>query len=255
MSMFSAASAYERHVGRYGGELARAHAKAVGVAPGMRALDVGCGPGALAAVLADVLGASNVAAVDPSEPFVAACRERVPGVDARVGSAEELPRFDAPFDIVTSQLVLNFMSDAQDGVRSMAHATRPGGTVASCVWDYREGMTMLRAFWEAALELDDEAPDEGRTMAWCTPAELRELWETSGLRHVATAEILVGADYDDFDDYWEPFLAGVGPSGAYCVGLTEERRGELRAACHRHLGAPAGSFSLEARAWVVRGAA
>jgi ubiquinone/menaquinone biosynthesis C-methylase UbiE len=123
--MFSAASAYGRHVGRYGGRLSRSHVEAAVVAPGMTALDVGCGPGALTAALAAVLGAGNVAAVDPSEPFVAACRARVPGADVRVGSAEALPDFVRHFDVVLSQLVVNFLGNPHEGVRSMARAARP----------------------------------------------------------------------------------------------------------------------------------
>jgi SAM-dependent methyltransferase len=253
--MFTAASAYGRHVGRYGEGLSRSHARAAGVAPGMTTLDVGCGPGPLTAVLAEVVGPENVAAVDPSEPFVTACRALVPGTDVRLGSAETLPDFGKPFDVALSQLVVNFMADPHAGVRSMARATRPGGTVASAVWDYADGMTMLRAFWDGALELDDEAPDEGRTMQWCTPGELEELWSSAGLEDVETGEIVVQADYGGFDDYWQPFLAGVGPSGAYCLGLEDDAREELRAACHRQLDSPSGPFSLDARAWFVRGRA
>jgi hypothetical protein len=114
-------------------------------------------------------------------------------------------------------------------------------------------MTMLRAFWDAALELDPDAPDEGRTMRNCSPAELRALWEAAGLRDVETAELRVGADYESFDDYWSPFPTGLAPSGAYCASLDDAGRASLRAACHRRLGSPDGPFSLEARAWFVTG--
>jgi hypothetical protein len=112
---------------------------------------------------------------------------------------------------------------------------------------------MLRAFWDAALELDPSAPDEARTMRNATPAELRTLWEAAGLRGVATGELLVAADYADFDDYWSPFPTGLAPSGAYCASLGDDERGRLREACFRRLGSPAGPFRLEARAWLVTG--
>jgi ubiquinone/menaquinone biosynthesis C-methylase UbiE len=63
----------------------------VGVVPGQRALDVGCGSGAVAEALAALLGPDSVAGVDPAEASVTSCRERVPGADMRVGRAEELP--------------------------------------------------------------------------------------------------------------------------------------------------------------------
>ena len=131
-AMFDSADAYERFIGRYGPALAEAHVAAAGVERGQFALDVGAGTGALTAVLADVLGAPNVAAVDPSEAFVAACAARVPGADIRVGSAEALPPFGRRFDVVLSQLVVNFVTDAEAGVRAMRAAAAPGGTVASC---------------------------------------------------------------------------------------------------------------------------
>lgn len=253
--MFSAADAYARHVGRYGAALSAAHVAAAGLRTGQRALDVGCGPGALTAELARVVGAERTCALDPSEPFVEACRARVPGADVRVGTAEEPPDFGGPFDAVLSQLVLNFLADAPGAVAAMRRALRPGGTLTACVWDYAEGMEMLRAFWDGALELDPSAPDEGRTMRWCSPDELHGLWSAGGLRDVTTGRLEVDAAYDGFADFWEPFERGVGPSGAHCVSLPAGDRARLREACFRRLGEPAGPFALTARAWFVRGSA
>lgn len=251
--MFASAAAYDRFVGRYGPSLSEAHIAAAGVEPGQRVLDVGCGPGTLTAALAARVGAARVAAVDPSPEFVEACRARVPGADVRVAPAEALPAFDEPFDVVLSQLVVNFMADAETGVRAMQDAARPGGVVASCVWDYAEGMTMLRAFWDAALELDENAPDESRTMTHCDPDALAALWLQSGLTDVETAELRAEASYDGFDDLWAPFLARVGPAGAYCASLDPPSQDTLRERFRVRLGSPAGPFTLTARAWFVCG--
>src|SRR5689334_22939301 len=140
------ADVYDRHIGRYGSSLAAGLIAAAGVGPGVRALDVGCGPGALTAALASALGAEAVAAVDPSAPFVEACRARVPGADVRRAAAEALPFAAGRFGAVLSQLVVNFMADAPAGVREMARVARPGAAVAACVWDYADGMTLLRRF-------------------------------------------------------------------------------------------------------------
>jgi SAM-dependent methyltransferase len=254
MGHFTAGTdAYARHVGRYGSALSAAHADAAGLAAGDRALDVGCGPGGLLAELARRLGATQVAGVDPTQPFRATARAAVPGADVRPGSAERLP-FDAgAFDVVLSQLVVNFMDDAEAGVAEMRRVARRA--VTSCVWDYAGEMTMLRAFWDAALELDPDAPDEGRTMRFCTPGVLAALWEGAGLREVRTDALVVAAGYANFEDYWSPFLSGLGPSGAYCASLDDDARAALRAACFRRLGSPRGPFALRARAWFVRGAA
>lgn len=251
MSFRVGTDAYARHVGRYGAALSTAHAEAAGIRGGERALDVGCGPGVLLAELARRLGADSVAGVDPSEPFVDAARVAVPGADVQVASAEKLPFGTGTFDVALSQLVVNFMRDAAAGVAEMSRVARRA--VTSCVWDYAGEMTMLRTFWDAALELDPEAPDEGRTMRYCTPEELRALWTSAGLRDVETTALIVEAEYEDFDDYWSPFPTGIAPSGAYCASLDEEHRAALRAACHRRLGSPRGAFTLTARAWFVRG--
>ena len=114
---------------------------------------------------------------------------------------------------------------------------------------------MLRVFWDAALELDPDAPDEGRTMRYCSRDELRELWEQCGFKDVATSELVVEASYASFEDYWRPFPTGLGPSGAYCASLDPDGQAALRNGCFRRLGRPDGAFTLTARAWLVRGRA
>jgi SAM-dependent methyltransferase len=252
ISFSTGTGAYRRHVGRYSAALAAALADAAGIEPGeTTALDVGCGPGALLAELAGRLGADRVAGIDPSEPFVELCRAAVPGADVRLGRAEALPFGDGAFDAVLSQLVVNFLEDAPAGVAEMRRVGR--GTVAACVWDYADGMTMLRTFWDAALEIDRDAPDEGATMPLASREELARLWAGAGLADVATGELVVDAAYADFDDWWSPFPEGIAPSGAYAAGLDDERREALRLACFRRLGSPVGPFRLTARAWFVRG--
>jgi SAM-dependent methyltransferase len=247
--------AYDAFMGRYADRLAPLLIGFAGAQRGERVLDVGCGPGSLTEALGAHVGAQNVAAIDPSEPFAAACAERVPAADIQVGAAESLPWPVDTFDVALSQLVVNFMSDADAGVAEMRRVVRPGGTVASCTWDYSGGMTMLRTFWDAALSLDSETPDEARTMRYNDPGSLRELWLRAGLEAVATDALVVEASYRDFDDYWEPFTAGVGPGGAYTSSLDPDRRAALREECRRRLGYPDGAFTLSAKAWAVKGRA
>ena len=253
---FRAAAAYDRAVGRYGPSLAAGLITFAGVEPGMRALDVGCGTGLLTAALAERLGAENVAGAEPSEPFAEAARARVPGAEIVVASAEDLPFADRAFDAALSQLVLNFMRDAEAGVRELARVTRPGGVVASCVWDYAGEMTLLRAFWDAAREVEPErgaAADEGVVMRWCSENELRALWAGAGLGDVSTRALTARAAYESFDDLWEPFPSGIAPSGAFTASLDEEGRAALRDAFRRRLGVGEEPFELTARAWAVRG--
>ena len=256
-STFRAATdMYGRFVGRYAPELAAALIDVTGIEQEDRVLDVGCGPGGLATALAKVVGSENVAAVDPSSAFVSVCRARLPSADVRLAAAEELPFEDDSFDAALAQLVVNFMTDAERGVGEMKRVVKPGGKVAACTWDYREGMTMLRAFWDAAHEsASDEAAryDEGMTMGYSTEEELTGLWRQVGLEDVRGGELSVTAGYDDFDDLWAPLPSGIGPAGAFCASLEPERQADLCEAYARRLGNPDGPFELSARAWYAVG--
>ena len=139
MTFAVAADSYDRFMGRYSVLLAPQLAAFAGVAPGQRVLDVGCGPGALTTELVRLLGPDEVTAVDPSEPFVAAARERHPGVTVEQAAAEALPFADDSFDAALAQLVVHFMTDPVAGLQEMARVTRGGGLVAACVWDHGGG--------------------------------------------------------------------------------------------------------------------
>ena len=252
MSFTASGDAYDRFMGRYSRELAPRLVDFAGISDGMHALDVGCGSGMLTSALADRLGAANVAAADPSESLLAACAHRVPDADVRRAPAEELPWPEGAFDAVLSQLVLNFVADADAAVAEMCRVAAPGAILASCTWDYAGGMRMLRTFWEAAAELDPEAPDEAN-MRYRTEEELASLWERGGLDDVETGSLDVEVAYESFDECWEPFALGVGPAGAYFASLDPNAREALREGCFTRFGSPAGPFSLTARAFAVRG--
>lgn len=254
-SFRTSAEAYDRHIGRYGPALARALINIANVSTGQRALDVGCGPGALATELCRLLGTDSIAAIDPSTPFVEACAQRLPGVDVRLATAEKLPFPDGSFDVTLSQLVVNFISDPPAGVREMRRVTRPGGTVAAAVWDYGGEMTILRRFWDAAVRLDPvaAASDEGLSMPYCTPDELEQLWRDSGLQNPAASALVVEAEYRDFDDLWQSLEHGSGPSTAYASSLSAGHRVKLREEFRRRLGVGEDRFHLTARAWSVVG--
>ena len=253
----AAVDAYDRHVGRYGPELASEMVRVTGVEAGQRALDVGCGTGALTIALAEVLGAKNVAAVDPSERFVTACRARVPAADVRIGTGEELPWGDAEFDAVLAQLVVDGMNDARRGAAEIRRVARPGGVLSACVWDFASGMTLLRAVWDSALGVDAElARSFGahERNPFSRPQELEELWCTTGLEQVELGQVEAGADYADFDDLWYPFANGVGNLGRFHEALDEPHRERFKRGAAERLGSPSGPFRLIARAWYVRGA-
>ena len=252
------AEAYDRFVGRYSYSLCEALAEVVGIRPSSSVLDVGAGTGTGTRRLVELVGPERVAAVEPMEGFVDGLRARCPGVDVRQAHAESLPFEDHAFDAALAQLVVNFMTDPEAGVAGMKRVTRPGGTLAASVWDYPGEMTLLRAFWDAAAELDPDGAqdvDERTRMPFAREGELGELWRQAGLAEVEEGEIVVSAGYEDFDDLWEPFTTGVGPAGRYAVSLDPERREALRSDLRRRLAVPDGAFRLSARAWFAVGRA
>lgn len=247
-----AADAYDAYMGRYSIPLAPLFAEFAGIPGGGRVLDVGCGPGALTAELVKQLGPSGVSAVDPSEPFVEAARERHPGVDVRLAPAEELPFPDDDFDASLAQLVVHFMADPVGGIGEMARVTRPGGIVAACVWDHGSGEGPLSRFWDLARELDPDVIDESR-LAGAREGHLGELFRDAGLGEVDETVLSVDVEHASFDEWWEPFTYGVGPAGAYLSKLDSEHQARLRERCRdAHSG---GSMVVSARAWAARGRA
>ena len=250
MSFDVAADAYDDFMGRYSRLLSGQLADLASVQPGQRVLDVGCGTGALTGELVARLGSARVAAVDPSEPFVAATRTRHPGVDVRLAPAERLPFPDDTFDAALAQLVVHFMLDPVAGVAEMGRVTRRDGVVAVCVWDHGGSQGPLRLFWDTARELDPDVDDESRRPG-TRAGHLAELFGAAGLRDVEEATLSVRLEHATFEAWWEPFTRGVGPAGAYVASLDEDRRTDLRDRCRRRVTAE--PFVTTAVAWATRG--
>jgi SAM-dependent methyltransferase len=250
VSFAVAADAYDRYMGRYSVLLSPQLADLAGVRDGQRVLDVGCGPGALTAELVKRVGPAAVSAVDPSEPFVAAARERYPCVSVERASAEQLPFADDAFDAALAQLVVHFMSDPSAGVAEMRRVTRRGGVVAACVWDHAGGQGPLSAFWDVARELDPDVHDES-ALVGAREGDLTRLFVSAGLRDVEETALSVRLTHPTFEEWWEPYTFGVGPAGAYVAKLDPEAQARLRERCREVL--PDAPFVLPARAWTARG--
>lgn len=255
--MFSEGDAYERFMGRWSRRLAPSLVEFAGVGGADRVLDVGAATGSLSLAILQSAAASRVVGIDPSPGYVAYARQHVSRARASFeqGDAQRMPFADASFDRAVSLLVVNFIPDPPSAVREMIRVTRPGGVVAAAVWDYGEGMEMLRVFWDEAVALDpaSESRDE-RHMPLCRFGELTTLWQEQDLRDIRETPLVIPLEFASFDDFWQPFLAGQGPAGAYVARLSADRRSALEGRLRERLVSTGDRpVTLNARAWAVRG--
>jgi SAM-dependent methyltransferase len=258
MDVWAQGAAYERYVGRWSRLVAGDFVQWIAVPPGRAFLDVGCGTGELSRCILERNAPASLVGVDSSEGFIAHARAHIADKRAefRVGDARALPVEDGTFDATVSGLVLNFVPDQPKAAAEMRRATRPGGKVAVYVWDYAGEMQMMRRFWDAAVALDPAARDldEGPRFPVCRPDALRALFASAGLRNVETRAIDIPSVFEDFDDYWSPFLGGQGPAPGYCMSLSEPDRATLRERIRTSLPPDNdGRIRLIARAWAVQG--
>jgi SAM-dependent methyltransferase len=249
---------YEPYVGRWSRLVAAEFLQWLAVPAGSRWLDVGCGTGALTQTILRITEPARIKAVDRSAEYVAFAKAHLtdPRVELEVEDAESLTVESGSFDIAASGLVLNFIPHIDQAVAEMARAVLPGGVVAAYVWDYAGKMQLMHHFWNAAAALDPDAfeLDEGRRFPICQPGPLRMLFESAELRDVHVRAIEISTDFQDFDDYWMPFLGGQAPAPGYAMSLSEERRANLRERIRAGLPfALDGSIPLVARAWAVKG--
>ena len=248
MSFEVSADAYGQFMGRFSRPLAEQFVDLVGVEPGQRVLDVGCGSGALTEVLVSRVGVDRVSAVDPSESFVEVVRSAYPSMDVHRSGAESLPFPARSFDVVLAQLVVHFMTDPVAGIAEMARTTAPGGVVATSVWDHAGDKGPLSAFWSAARSLDPSPSDES-DLPGVAEGHLAELFTAAGLTNVASSSLTVTVEHPSFDDWWDPFTLGVGPAGAYVTSLDDAARDALRDRCRQTL--PNAPFRTRATAWTA----
>jgi SAM-dependent methyltransferase len=257
--MFGNAEAYERFMGRWSRQIAPLLIDLAAVEDSGHVLDIGSGTGALASEIARRKPGVHVTGIDPSPEYVGYARSKNPfpaRITFHIGDAQKMSFQDATFAASLSMLVFNFIPDPEKALREARRVTKPNGRIAAAVWDYGDGMRMLRAFWDAAAEIDPAAErlDE-KHMPLCRAGELSRLWTKGGLQNVKEQPLETEMKFTSFADYWEPFLLGQGPAGAYVRKLDPNRLQALRAAVQRRVAATSDGkpFTLRARVWAVRG--
>lgn len=251
-------NSYDPYVGRWSRLVASRFIDWLSPIPDERWLDIGCGTGALSETILKTARPSSVRGVDPSADYVAFARNRISDqrTEFEVADAHHLPGDGDAYDYTVSGLVLNFIPDPAGALDETKRVTRAGGVIAAYVWDYADGMELMRYFWDAAAELDRNAEslDQGVRFPICKPGPLRSLWEEAAFHEVTAVPIDIDTVFRDFDDYWSPFLGGQGSAPSYTMSLEEFARDELRTLLRKRLPVKDdGSIHLRARAWAVRG--
>lgn len=251
---FADPEAYRRFMGRWSAKLARPFLDFAGLGESDNVLDVGSGTGNLALAIMERAPNARVTGIDPSPPYVEYAKAQVPSAHFETADAQALPFAAATFDRALCQLVLNFIPDPRRALEEMRRVTRPGATISAATWDLSGGMRMLDEFWEAVGDSAAGSPFAERTTT-LTKEELVVLWSEARLARVDATDIVISTDFASFDDYWSPFLLGVGPSGAYATSLATQEQESLRERLRRRVlgGRPDGPFSLQARSFAVRG--
>jgi len=251
-------AAYQRYMGRWSLAVAEVFLEWFAAPTGLRWLDVGCGSGNLSRMILAKTNPAQVIGIDSAPGFVAYAQSSVSDLRARffVGDAQSIHIHNASVDAAVSGLVLNFVPEPSKAIGEMARVTRAGGWIGGFVWDYADGMQFMRVFWEAAVELDPSASlhDEGQLFDICRPGAIENAFRKAGLNPVAATELIVDTVFESFDDFWVPFLGGVGPGSRYVLSLEKLPRTRLKEKLREKLPfAPDGSIPLTARAWAAKG--
>lgn len=249
---------YEQYVGRWSRKVASEFIRWLKVPVGQTWGDVGCGTGAVVEAILEQAEPASIVAIDRSEGFLSDARSNITDNRVRfeVADATALPWASATCDVTVSGLVLNFVLDTAAMVREMVRVTRPKGRVAAYVWDYAGGMQMMRHFWNVAVELSpgDSKLDQAERFPICQPEPLTGLFQDAGLNSVRVRAIDIPTIFQDFDDYWNPFLGKQGAAPTYLASLDVEKQGRIREALRERLRPLANrAINLSARAWAVQG--
>ena len=256
--LWGSGDAYEKYMGRWSRRIAPLFLDWLDIAPDAAWIDIGCGTGVLSSAILTKRAPKRVAGIDPSSVFVETALSRLGDDRFRCtqGSGEALPFADNAFDVAVSGLVLNFVGDKDKAVAEMARVVRPGGTVALYVWDYARHMQLIRYFFDAAIELDPHARefDDGEKAPICRPRPLVSLFERANLVDIAVHGIDIAAEFENFDDYWTPFLGGTGSAPKYCTSLQADAQARLRENLRQRVPTgPDGEILMAIRAGGIKG--
>jgi SAM-dependent methyltransferase len=253
--LFTDGEAYERMMGRWSRLVGETFLAWLDLPNGLRWLDVGCGNGAFTEEIIARCAPATVTAIDFSNEQLAFARTRLGAKMAKfeVGDAHKLPFGDGAFDVAIMALVLAFLPDPAKAVAEMARVVRPGGWVATYMWDIMNGGSPTTPIYTAIESLGSTLPVRPNPAASRLEAMLG-FWEMAGLEAIETRAIRIPVRYADFDDFWDSNTVPVGPQGKVIAGMSPGMREQLRGRLRDQLStASDGQILYESFANAVRG--
>ena len=253
-NQFTDGEAYEQMMGRWSRLAGETFLDWLAPRPGLGWLDVGCGNGAFTELLVERCAPAEVQGVDSSEGQLAFARGRANTSIAEFGQgdAQALPFADDEFDVAVMALVINLIPDPAKAVAEMARVVRPGGWVATYMWDIVSGGFTMEPIRRALDEMGVPTVIYGAEVA--RMETMRDLWEQAGLGDIEERRIDVQLTYPDFDDFWNT-NAGVANTVSKAIGTlspaeVEDLKKRLRARLPTD---PGGRVSYGAFANAVKG--
>lgn len=228
LKFFTDGAAYERLMGRWSQIAGVGFLDWLGASAGLRWLDVGCGNGAFSEVVMTRHTPSELHGIDPSDAQLDFARARgaIGNAHFRVGDAQALPFDDDVFDVATMALVISFVPDPAKAVSEMARVVRPGGWVASYMWDvpgdglpYAPISSAIRT-----LGLGSQFVPPGGVYTF---PELEILWRQAKIGDLDMQRIAVPVTFDDFDDFWVSSALLGSPIGKVVAALSAPDRDRL----------------------------
>jgi SAM-dependent methyltransferase len=256
-NLFNDGKAYERLMGRWSMLAGAKFLDWLDPPKGLRWIDVGCGNGAFTEILIAKTAPGAVTGVDPSDGQLAYARTR-PGAkfaQFRVADAQSLPFADNSFDAGSMALVITFIPDPVKAAKEMARVVKPGGWVATYMWDFPGGGFPIRPIAEAAKSLGLGEPVRPNVNA-SRRDDMRAIWQQAGITSLDMEVIRIQVAFSSFDDFWESNSVPVGPAGKALADLPPVEKERLKTHVRGRLPiAGDGSIAYEAFANAVKGRA
>jgi SAM-dependent methyltransferase len=253
--VFNNGAAYERFMVRWSRSVGDIFLEWLAAPRNLCWLDVGCGTGAFTELVFDRCAPARLVAVEPAIDQIEYARRQPIGQRAefKTATATELPFPDGSFHVVTSALVINFVSDRSRALSEMRRVARPGGLVALYVWDVAAGLGPSWPIAQGLRSIGISPPPMPGGLN-CTLKSLHSLFDQTGLQSTEVRQIEVASTYRDFDEFWTSQTQAFSPMGRCIAALTDAERVRLRALVATLLQVgPDGSVTYSARANALKG--